>query len=89
MEPRALARRSSASASTNVARPLQSAHVYRCRTCHANWADVVQLYDALLRPSLPAAASVGGAGLILLANRVAMVSVAIVSAASEVRYGPL
>jgi RNA polymerase sigma-70 factor (ECF subfamily) len=26
---------------------LQSAHVYRCRTGHANWADVVQLYDAL------------------------------------------
>lgn len=28
---------------------LQSAHVYRCRTGHANWADVVQLYDALYR----------------------------------------
>jgi predicted RNA polymerase sigma factor len=27
---------------------LQSAHVYRCRTGHANWMDVVQLYDALL-----------------------------------------
>jgi RNA polymerase sigma-70 factor (ECF subfamily) len=26
---------------------LQSAHVFRCRTGHANWADVVQLYDAL------------------------------------------
>src|SRR5260370_28067594 len=26
---------------------LQSAHVYRCRTGHANCADVVQLYDAL------------------------------------------
>jgi RNA polymerase sigma-70 factor (ECF subfamily) len=26
---------------------LQSAHVYRCRTGHANWADVVQLYDVL------------------------------------------
>jgi RNA polymerase sigma-70 factor (ECF subfamily) len=26
---------------------LQSAHVYRCRTGHANWADVLQLYDAL------------------------------------------
>jgi RNA polymerase sigma-70 factor (ECF subfamily) len=26
---------------------LQSAHVYRRRTGHANWADVVQLYDAL------------------------------------------
>jgi predicted RNA polymerase sigma factor len=26
---------------------LQSAHVYRCRTGRANWADVVQLYDAL------------------------------------------
>jgi RNA polymerase sigma-70 factor (ECF subfamily) len=27
---------------------VQSAHVYRCRTGHANWAEVVQLYDALL-----------------------------------------
>jgi predicted RNA polymerase sigma factor len=27
---------------------LQSAHVYRCRTGYANWADVVKLYDALL-----------------------------------------
>ena len=27
---------------------LQSAHVYRCRTGHANWIEVVQLYDALL-----------------------------------------
>jgi predicted RNA polymerase sigma factor len=27
---------------------LQSAHVYRCRTGHANWPEVVQLYDALL-----------------------------------------
>jgi RNA polymerase sigma-70 factor (ECF subfamily) len=26
---------------------LQSAHVYRCRTGHANWAEVVQLYDVL------------------------------------------
>jgi predicted RNA polymerase sigma factor len=26
---------------------LQSAHVFRCRTGHANWAEVVQLYDAL------------------------------------------
>ena len=26
---------------------LQSAHVYRCRTDRANWAEVVQLYDAL------------------------------------------
>ena len=26
---------------------LQSAHVYRCRTGHANWAEVVQLYEAL------------------------------------------
>ena len=26
---------------------LQSAHVHRCRTGHANWAAVVQLYDAL------------------------------------------
>lgn len=27
---------------------LQSAHVYRCRTGHPNWTEVVQLYDALL-----------------------------------------
>jgi RNA polymerase sigma-70 factor (ECF subfamily) len=27
---------------------LQSAHVYRRRTGHANWSDVMQLYDALL-----------------------------------------
>ncbi|MCM3903763.1 MAG: hypothetical protein ND866_18840 [Pyrinomonadaceae bacterium] len=26
---------------------LQSAHVYRCRTGHANWEEVVRLYDAL------------------------------------------
>ena len=28
---------------------LQSAHVYRCRTGHSNWAEVVQLYDALVK----------------------------------------
>jgi RNA polymerase sigma-70 factor (ECF subfamily) len=27
---------------------LQSAHVHRCRTGHANWPAVVELYDALL-----------------------------------------
>jgi RNA polymerase sigma-70 factor (ECF subfamily) len=27
---------------------LQSAHVFRCSTGHANWGEVVQLYDALL-----------------------------------------
>jgi RNA polymerase sigma-70 factor (ECF subfamily) len=27
---------------------LQSAHVYRCRSGHENWADVVQLYDTLM-----------------------------------------
>jgi predicted RNA polymerase sigma factor len=27
---------------------LQSAHVYRCRTGRANWAEVLQLYDTLL-----------------------------------------
>jgi predicted RNA polymerase sigma factor len=27
---------------------LQSAHVYRCRTGHSNWDEVVQLYDVLL-----------------------------------------
>jgi RNA polymerase sigma-70 factor (ECF subfamily) len=27
---------------------LQSAHVYRCRTGHDNWVEVVQIYDALL-----------------------------------------
>jgi RNA polymerase sigma-70 factor (ECF subfamily) len=26
---------------------LQSAHVYRCSTGHANWAEIVGLYDAL------------------------------------------
>jgi RNA polymerase sigma-70 factor (ECF subfamily) len=26
---------------------LQSAHVYRCRTGHSNWTEVVELYDAL------------------------------------------
>jgi RNA polymerase sigma-70 factor (ECF subfamily) len=26
---------------------LQSAHVYRCKTGHANWSDIVYLYDAL------------------------------------------
>jgi RNA polymerase sigma-70 factor (ECF subfamily) len=26
---------------------LQSAHVFRCRTGHVNWAEVLQLYDAL------------------------------------------
>ncbi len=30
---------------------LQSAHVYRRRTGHTNWAEVVQLYDALLKLS--------------------------------------
>ena len=28
---------------------LQSAHVYRCRTGQANWAEIVQLYDVLLK----------------------------------------
>ena len=27
---------------------LQSAHVYRCRTGHANWPEIVQLYDTLI-----------------------------------------
>ncbi len=27
---------------------LQSAHVYRCRTGQANWAEIVQIYDALV-----------------------------------------
>jgi RNA polymerase sigma-70 factor (ECF subfamily) len=31
---------------------LQSAHVYRCRTGNANWEEVVQLYDVLLRLSV-------------------------------------
>src|SRR6266404_362450 len=30
---------------------LQSAHVYRCRTGHSNWREIVQLYDALLEIS--------------------------------------
>ena len=27
---------------------VQSAHVYRCRTGHGNWEDILQLYDALV-----------------------------------------
>ena len=50
MEAEALLRR--ACALNSVGRyqlegALQSAHVYRCRTGEANWAEVVQLYDAL------------------------------------------
>ncbi len=50
MEAEALLRR--ASALNSIGRyqlegALQSAHVYRCRTGEANWAEVVQLYDAL------------------------------------------
>jgi len=49
-EAEALLRRASALGSIGryqLEGALQSAHVYRCRTGHANWADVVQLYDAL------------------------------------------
>jgi predicted RNA polymerase sigma factor len=50
MEAEALLRRASALASIGryqLEAALQSAHVYRCRTGRANWAEVVQLYDAL------------------------------------------
>lgn len=49
-EAEALLRRASALSSIGryqLEGALQSAHVYRCRTGHANWAEVVQLYDAL------------------------------------------
>jgi len=51
VEAEALLRRASALGSIGrhqLEGALQSAHVYRCRTGHANWAEVVQLYDALL-----------------------------------------
>src|SRR2546426_6379606 len=50
-EAEALLRRASALGSMGryqLEGALQSAHVYRCYAGHANWADVVQLYDALL-----------------------------------------
>ena len=49
-EAEALLRRASALRSIGryqLESALQSAHVYRRRTGHANWAAVVQLYDAL------------------------------------------
>jgi predicted RNA polymerase sigma factor len=49
-EAEALLRRASAFGSMGryqLESALQSAHVYRCHTGHANWAEVVQLYDAL------------------------------------------
>ena len=49
-EAEALLLRASACASIGryqLEAALQSAHVYRCRTSQANWAEVVQLYDAL------------------------------------------
>jgi predicted RNA polymerase sigma factor len=51
VEAEALLRRASAVGSIGryqLEGALQSAHVYRCHTGHANWAEVVQLYDALL-----------------------------------------
>ena len=51
VEAEALLRRASALGSIGryqLEGALQSAHVYRCRTGHDNWAEVVQLYDALL-----------------------------------------
>lgn len=51
VEAEALLRRASALGSIGryqLEGALQSAHVYRVRTGHANWAEVVQLYDALL-----------------------------------------
>jgi predicted RNA polymerase sigma factor len=49
-EAEALLRRGSALGSVGryqLEGALQSAHVYRCRTGRPNWADVLQLYDAL------------------------------------------
>jgi len=49
-EAEALIRRASVRASIGryqLEAALQSAHIYRCRTGQANWAEVVQLYDAL------------------------------------------
>ena len=49
-EAEALLRHASAKASIGryqLEGALQSAHVYRCLTGHLNWAEVVQLYDAL------------------------------------------
>jgi RNA polymerase sigma-70 factor (ECF subfamily) len=49
-EAEALLRRASALGSIGRYRlegALQSAHVHRCRTGRANWAEIVQLYDAL------------------------------------------
>ena len=49
-EAEALLRRASALGSIGryqIESALQSAHVFRRRTGHANWADVVQLYEAL------------------------------------------
>ena len=49
-EAEALLRRASALGSIGryqIEGAVQSAHVYRRRTGHANWAEVVQLYDAL------------------------------------------
>jgi predicted RNA polymerase sigma factor len=50
LEAEALLHRASAHVSIGryqLEAALQSAHVFRCRTGQANWADVVQLYDAL------------------------------------------
>jgi RNA polymerase sigma-70 factor (ECF subfamily) len=50
LEAEALLRRAGAMGSIGryqLEAALQSAHVYRCRTGQANWAEVVQLYDAL------------------------------------------
>ncbi|MGC2891462.1 MAG: DUF6596 domain-containing protein [Candidatus Acidiferrum sp.] len=50
LEAEALLHRASARASIGryqLEAALQSAHVYRCRTGQPNWAEVLQLYDAL------------------------------------------
>ncbi|MGC1482925.1 MAG: DUF6596 domain-containing protein [Candidatus Acidiferrum sp.] len=50
LEAEALLQRGSACGSIGryqLEAALQSAHVYRCRTGESNWADVVQLYNAL------------------------------------------
>jgi len=50
-EAEALLRRAGVSGSLGryqLEAAVQSAHVHRCRTGQSNWADIVQLYDALL-----------------------------------------
>src|SRR6185295_860252 len=54
---------------------LQSAHVYRCHTGRANWAEVVQLYDALF--------AVAGSPVVAINRAVAIAEVHDANAALE------